>query len=63
VLILGIYFFNFNNLLEFSFKSCQNFQNTPHFFLGKKNSCIDLGVGQNLTEFAKIPMLESLKKI
>jgi hypothetical protein len=30
------------------------------FFLGKKR-CEDIGVGQNLTEFAKIPMLKSLK--
>jgi hypothetical protein len=30
--------FNFNSPLEFSVKSCQNFQNTPlFFFFGKKN--------------------------
>jgi len=31
-----------------------------NFFKGKKN-CKDLGVGKNLTEFAKIPMPETLK--
>jgi hypothetical protein len=35
------------------------------FFLGKKNikkNCSDLGVGQNLSELAKIFMPDSLKK-
>jgi hypothetical protein len=35
------------------------------FFLAKKEkkNCKDLGVGQDLTEFAKLPMLESLRYI
>jgi hypothetical protein len=35
-----------------------------HFFLGKekrKKKCYDLDIGQNLTEFVKIPIPESLK--
>jgi len=48
------------NLLGFAVKSYQNSQNTPHFFKEKKN-CLNLGIGQNLTEFEKIPMPESLK--
>jgi hypothetical protein len=32
----------------------------PIVFLGKKN-CKDLGIGQNLIEFTKIPMAETLK--
>jgi hypothetical protein len=46
-------------------KSCVNIishsQNTPPFFIYKKKKCNDLGVGQNLTKFAKISMPESLK--
>jgi hypothetical protein len=33
------------------------------FFFFMKKNCKDLGVGHNLTEFAKILMPESLKKI
>jgi hypothetical protein len=35
-LIFLFFFFNFNPPLEFFIKSCQNFQNTPHFFRKKK---------------------------
>jgi hypothetical protein len=36
-------------------------QNTRVLFRKKKKNCKNLGVGQNLMEFAKIPMPESLK--
>jgi hypothetical protein len=37
-------------------EGCQNFQKYPSFFKGKKKkkkNCKDLGVGKDLTKFAK----------
>jgi len=48
-----------------NYKFCQNFKNTSNFFRKKKKekkNYKDLCVGQNLMEFAKLFMLESLKK-
>jgi hypothetical protein len=58
------FFFNFNTPLEFAVKSCQNSQKKNTSFFREKNekkNDKDLGFGQNLTKFAKIPMPESLK--
>jgi hypothetical protein len=33
----------------------------PLYFFRKKKNCKDLGVGQDLTEFAKIPVPEYLR--
>jgi hypothetical protein len=52
--------FNFFSISPFCYvfslnptEGCQNFQNN-HFFRKKKKKCNDLGVGKDLTDFAKI---------